>query len=123
MAVIVTFPAGQRDRRHVKLVAGLQVVKAAGESAEPVQFFQLWDGQAVRLRHRLPLFQGIRHGPDPGEGGIPVGRERALPDRDAMSARAVMAGVSVKTSGVVACSHNVAQVHPVHAGEYRRIIS
>lgn len=46
MAVIVTFPAGQRDRRHVKLVAGLQVVKAAGESAEPVQFFQLWDGQA-----------------------------------------------------------------------------
>lgn len=39
MAVIVTFPAGQRDRRHVKLVAGLQVVKAAGESAEPVQFF------------------------------------------------------------------------------------
>lgn len=123
MAVIVTFPAGQRDRRHVKLVAGLQVVKAAGESAEPVQFFQLWDGQAVRLRHRLPLFQGIRHGPDPGEGGIPVGRERACPIRDAMSARAVMAGVSVKTSGVVACIHNVAQVHPVHAGEYRRIIS
>ncbi len=40
-----------------------------------------------------------------------------------MSARAVMAGVSVKTSGVVACIHNVAQVHPVHAGEYRRIIS
>ncbi|EGX1633055.1 hypothetical protein CDX19_18720 [Salmonella enterica] len=80
MAVIFTFPAGQRDRRHVKLVAGLQVVKAAGESAEPVQFFQLWDGQAVRLRHRLPLFQGIRHGPDPGEDGIPVGRERALPD-------------------------------------------
>nr|WP_193579763.1 hypothetical protein [Salmonella enterica] len=79
MAVIVTFPAGQRDRRHVKLVAGLQVVKAAGESAEPVQFFQLWDGQAVRLRHRLPLFQGIRHGPDPGEGGIPVGREPRQP--------------------------------------------
>ncbi len=45
------------------------------------------------------------------------------PMRDARSDRAVMAGVSVKTRGVVACIHNVARVHPVHAGEYRRIIS